>query len=78
MRRTTVRQTLKPVLFRNAAGEHRPDRAVHISNRQIERHLVSLLQRRLAQLDQLVIKHIRETVVLFLHTIASNLRPHIR
>ena len=35
------------------------------------------LDRRLAQLDQLVIEHVRETVVLFLHTIAGNLRPHI-
>ena len=36
------------------------------------------LDRRLAQLDQLIIEHVRETVVLFLHAIAGNLRPHIR
>jgi hypothetical protein len=73
-----LRQPLKPIRFCHSTGKHCPDRAIHISDRQIERNFLSLLQRRFAQLDQLVIEHTCETMVLLLHTEAGYLRPNIR
>ena len=73
------RQTLQAVATRDFVAEHRCHRALHVADRQFEFHRFAAFQRRLAVLDQFMVQHHFQAVVLALRrTGAGNRRGHLR
>ena len=52
---------------RDFVAKHRPDRTVHVANRQIERHGCALLERVGTSCDELVVEGLVEAMVLLAH-----------
>ncbi len=71
------RQPVRSVLLRNLAREYRARRPVDVPDRKFELDLLALLDRRLAEIDKLVIEYAGETMVLLLHTITRYIRRNI-
>ena len=59
-----VGQTGALPLLGDLVAEQRADRAVDVADRQVDRHVMAVLDRRLRQLDQLLVERLVEAVVL--------------
>src|SRR6185437_15077749 len=73
-----VRQAAGAVASGDFATHHGADRAVHVPDRQMELGLRAMLQSIFRQFDQLVVKGIPKTVILFDQMPAADAARHLR
>ena len=73
-----VRQAVRSVQLGKAAAEHGARGQVGVADGQLVKDRLAILQRGPGQLDQLVIQHVRDAVILFLDLVGGHPVRHLR
>src|SRR5882672_6051563 len=73
-----VRQPGMAVTLSNMPRQHRPDRAIDVAHRRLDRDLLAALERWPGQLDQAVVERLVQAVILLFAVIARDFGGHLR